>query len=106
MTAGDVRGRDPRSWARRAGGRARALLPRREDLTAPRVDQARFDLVCCRNLLIFLGREGQRRVLDTARRALRPGGVLALGRTESLVALPDAGLEPVDLTHRLYRGAA
>jgi len=34
------------------------------------------------------------------------GGVLALGRTESLVALPDAGLQPVDLTHRLYRGAA
>lgn len=87
-----------------------ALRPRvefrREDLTAPRVDEARFDLVCCRNLLIFLGREGQRRVLDTACRALRPGGVLALGRTESLVALPDAGLEPVDLTHRLYRGAA
>jgi two-component system CheB/CheR fusion protein len=79
---------------------------RREDLTAPRVDEARFDLVCCRNLLIFLGREGQRRVLDTACRALRPGGVLALGRTESLVALPDAGLEPVDLTHRLYRAAA
>ena len=79
---------------------------RREDLTAPRSDAARFDLVCCRNLLIFLGREGQRRVLDTARRALLPGGVLALGRTESLVALPDAGLEPMDLTHRLYRGAA
>jgi chemotaxis methyl-accepting protein methylase len=79
---------------------------RREDLTAPRSDDARFDLVCCRNLLIFLGREGQRRVLDAARRALRPGGVLALGRTESLVALPDAGLTPVDLTHRLYRGAA
>jgi two-component system CheB/CheR fusion protein len=79
---------------------------RREDLTAPRVDEARFDLVCCRNLLIFLGREGQRRVLDTACRALRPGGVLALGRTESLVALPDAGLVPVDLTHRLYRAAA
>lgn len=79
---------------------------RREDLTAPRSDEARFDLVCCRNLLIFLGREGQRRVLDAARRALRPGGMLALGRTESLVALPDAGLEPVDLTHRLYRGAA
>ena len=78
----------------------------REDLTAPRREDGQYDLVCCRNLLIFLGREGQRRVLDAARRALRPGGVLALGRTESLVALPDAGLEPVDLTHRLYRGAA
>ena len=78
---------------------------RREDLTSPQTDPARYDLVCCRNLLIFLGREGQRRVLDAACRALRPGGILALGRTESLVALPDAALEPVDLMHRLYRRA-
>ena len=76
---------------------------RREDLTSPQTDPARYDLVCCRNLLIFLGREGQRRVLDAACRSLRPGGILALGRTESLVALPDASLEPVDLMHRLYR---
>ena len=82
-----------------------AVTFRREDLTSPQTDPARYDLVCCRNLLIFLGREGQRRVLDAARRALRPGGILALGRTESLVALPDAGLEPVDLMHRLYRRA-
>lgn len=78
---------------------------RREDLTSPTSDPGRYDLICCRNLLIFLGREGQRRVLDAACRALRPGGILALGRTESLVALPDALLEPVDLTHRLYRRA-
>ena len=76
---------------------------RREDLTAARADAEPFDLICCRNVLIFLGREGQRRVLDAAFRALRPGGVLALGRTESLVALPEAGLQPLDLTHRLYR---
>jgi len=76
---------------------------RREDLTSPSTDPERFDLICCRNLLIFLGREGQRRVLDAACRALRLGGILALGRTESLVALPDSSLEPVDLMHRLYR---
>jgi hypothetical protein len=29
-----------------------------------------------------------------------------LGRTESLVALPDAGLVPVDVTHRIYRRAS
>jgi chemotaxis methyl-accepting protein methylase len=78
---------------------------RREDLTSPQTDPSRYDLICCRNLLIFLGREGQRRVLAAAYLALGPGGILALGRTESLVALPDTGLEPVDLTHRLYRRA-
>lgn len=78
---------------------------RREDLTSASTRPERYDLICCRNLLIFLGREGQRRVLDAACRALRPGGILALGRTESLVALPDSSLEAVDLTHRLYRRA-
>lgn len=79
---------------------------RREDLTMRRAGEDRFDLVCCRNLLIFLGREGQRRVLDSAFHALQPGGILMLGRTESLVALPEAGLEPIDVTHRLYRRVA
>ncbi|HEX7024188.1 MAG TPA: protein-glutamate O-methyltransferase CheR [Gemmatimonadales bacterium] len=76
---------------------------RREDLTVLPSGAVRFDLVCCRNLLIFLGREGQRRVLDAAVHALAPNGILMLGRTESLVALPEAGLVPVDVTHRLYR---
>ena len=44
-----------------------------------------------------------RRVLDAAVHALAPNGILMLGRTESLVALPEAGLIPVDVTHRLYR---
>jgi chemotaxis methyl-accepting protein methylase len=79
---------------------------RREDLTAPGAGSAPYDVVCCRNLLIFLGREGQRRVLEAAFGSLRPGGILVLGRTESLVALPDRRLEPVDLTHRLYRRVA
>ena len=79
---------------------------RHQDLTAGAVPPEPCDLVCCRNVLIFLGREGQRRVLDAARNALTPDGLLVLGRTESLVALPDAGLEPVDVTHRIYRRAS
>lgn len=76
---------------------------RREDLTAPTERANWNDLVCCRNVLIFLGKEGQRRVLEAACSALRPGGLLVLGRTESLVALPHADLRPVDVTHRIYR---
>lgn len=78
---------------------------RREDLTAPSAQPGWNDLVCCRNVLIFLGREGQRRLLDTARQSLRPGGLLILGRTESLIALPQPDLVPVDVTHRIYRKA-
>jgi chemotaxis methyl-accepting protein methylase len=76
---------------------------RREDLTASTEHAGLHDLVCCRNLLIFLGREGQRRVLESACRALRPGGLLVLGRTESLIAVPQAELAPTDVTHRVYR---
>jgi chemotaxis protein methyltransferase CheR len=63
-------------------------------------------VICCRNLLIFLGREGQRRVLDAAFRALRPGGLLVLGRTESLIAFPQPDMLPADVTHRVYRKAS
>jgi chemotaxis methyl-accepting protein methylase len=77
-----------------------------EDLTAPASRAAWHDVVCCRNVLIFLGREGQRRVLEAACQALRPGGLLLLGRTESLLALPQADLQPVDVTHRIYRKPA
>ena len=79
---------------------------RREDLTAPAEQAGWHDLVCCRNVLIFLGREGQRRVIEAACRALRPGGLLVLGRTESLIAVPQAQLEPADVTHRVYRKAS
>lgn len=76
---------------------------RREDLTGSLVLPDRHDVVCCRNLLIFLGREGQRRVITQALRALRPGGLLVLGRTESLAAGQAEELEPVDAFHRIYR---
>ena len=44
---------------------------------------ARLDLVACRNLLIYLQPEAQERVLDTFHYALRPGGLLFLGGSES-----------------------
>lgn len=76
---------------------------RREDLTGIRAEPARFDLVCCRNVLIFLSREGQQRMLDNAARSLRPGGLLMLGRTETPAALGERSLTPLDVTHRIYR---
>jgi chemotaxis methyl-accepting protein methylase len=86
--------------------RLRAVVRfRRDDLTAPVAASGPHDVICCRNVLIFLGREGQRRVLEAAAQALRPGGLLVLGRTESLMALPGADLAPLDITHRIYRKA-
>lgn len=44
---------------------------------------SRLDLVSCRNLLIYLQQEAQERVMETFHYALRPGGLLFLGASES-----------------------
>lgn len=44
---------------------------------------AQLDLVSCRNLLIYLGRSGQQRVLQRLSYALLPGATLLLGHSES-----------------------
>lgn len=46
-----------------------------------------FDLVFCRNVLIYFRPEDQRRVLLGLCRHLRPGGILCLGHTDSIAGL-------------------
>lgn len=41
-----------------------------------------FDLILCRNVLIYFSRQQQARVLPSLHRALRPGGHLVLGKIE------------------------
>ncbi len=63
---------------------------------------SRVDLIACRNLLIYLNRSAQATVLATFRYALRPGGALFLGSSESAdVAGEDFAV--IDKKHRLYR---
>jgi len=45
---------------------------------------SRLDLVICRNLLIYLQRETQDKVIDLFHYALKPGGLLWLGPAETL----------------------
>jgi two-component system CheB/CheR fusion protein len=62
----------------------------------------RVDLICCRNLLIYLDRQAQAEVLRAFHFALHPGGLLFLGNSESIDAVADL-FTPVDLKQRLYR---
>ena len=48
-----------------------------------------LDLISCRNLLIYLGPELQKRVIPTMHYALRPGAYLMLGGAESLGVFGD-----------------
>jgi chemotaxis protein methyltransferase WspC len=58
------------------------------NLVAPNfhAPSASYDVVFCRNLLIYLDRAAQARVLATLRRLLAPGGHLFVGPAEAAVA--------------------
>lgn len=63
---------------------------------------SRLDLVSCRNLLIYLNREVQARVLEMFHFALKPGGYLFLGGSESAESVADYFIA-VDKKNRIYR---
>ena len=62
---------------------------------------SRIDLISCRNLLIYLDREAQRRVFEIFHFALLEKGMLFLGSSESI---EDAGalFKTLDKKYRLY----
>ncbi len=63
---------------------------------------SRLDLICCRNLLIYLDREAQVDILRTFHFALRPGGHLFLGTSEAADTV--GGLfSVVDKKARIFR---
>ncbi len=62
----------------------------------------RLDVVSCRNLLIYLGADLQRRVLALLHYALDPEGLLLLGNSESTTSAYDL-FTPVDSRWKLYR---
>jgi two-component system, chemotaxis family, CheB/CheR fusion protein len=61
-----------------------------------------IDLISCRNLMIYLGAEAQRRVLELFHFALEPGGCLFLGKSEN-VGANSTLFEPISQASRLYR---
>lgn len=43
------------------------------------------DLIFCRNVMIYFDPDSRRRLIDTFHKKLRPGGILMLGHSESLI---------------------
>lgn len=72
-----------RAW--RAGDSLRKLVQFRTfNLIGSSAELGGFDLILCRNVLIYFDLPTRTRVCDNLRRALRPGGWLAVGSAESL----------------------
>lgn len=63
---------------------------------------SRIDLVSCRNVMIYLGPEAQRRLVGLFAFALRPGGWLLLGAAET-PGEADGRFEIADKAGRLWR---
>lgn len=61
------------------------------------------DLILCRNVLIYLERVEQERILHLFADALRPGGVLVLGKAETLVGNARSLFKTVCPVERIYK---
>src|SRR5438552_18129036 len=62
---------------------------------------SRMDLISCRNLLIYLEPDLQRKVLPTLHYALKPEGFLLLGESESVGVLAEL-FETVDKKYKVF----
>ncbi len=62
----------------------------------------KLDLVCCRNVLIYLDSSVQKRLIPMFHHTLNPGGVLFLGESESIGTFADL-FAPVDARHKIFR---
>jgi len=63
---------------------------------------SKLDLLCCRNLLIYLKPEVQEQVIALFHFALREGGILFLGSAETIGSQSDL-FEPLDRRWRIFR---
>lgn len=63
---------------------------------------SKLDLISCRNLLIYLNRDVQLRVMEMFHSALKPDGFLFLGSSESADAASEFFV-PFDKKNRIYR---
>ena len=65
---------------------------------------SKLDLICCRNLLIYLGAELQKKLIPLFHYALNPGGVLFLGTSEGVGDFGEL-FAVLDRKAKLYRRA-
>ena len=62
----------------------------------------KLDILICRNLLIYLTPELQKKLMPLFHYSLNPGGILLLGSSESISTFTEL-FEPLDIKSRLFR---
>lgn len=72
------------------------------DLTRDLPPRPAYDLIVCRNVVIYFERAAQERLFESFVRTLSPGGVLLLGKVETLFGPARSQLTLVDPRERIY----
>ncbi|HEX4681871.1 MAG TPA: protein-glutamate O-methyltransferase CheR [Gemmatimonadaceae bacterium] len=75
----------------------------RRDLLSDSAPPGKFDVVVCRNVMIYFDRETQERLFDKFHAALAPGGFLVLGKVETLLGAARSRFTAVDARERIFR---
>ena len=75
---------------------------RTHDLTRERPPRPPYDLVVCRNVVIYFERQAQERLFQVFIDALAPGGILLLGKVETLFGPARERLKLADPRERIY----
>jgi chemotaxis methyl-accepting protein methylase len=78
----------------------------RLDLTAATPPASGYDLICCRNVVIYFDRPTQERLMHLFADALGPDGVLVLGKVETILGGARGRFELLEPRERIYRKAA
>ena len=84
----------------------RRVRIRELDLTAAPIATPTYDLVLCRNVVIYFDRPMQERLFSAFADALRPGGILVLGKVETLLGPARERFHLSDARERIYERAA
>jgi len=83
----------------------RLVTVRRHNLVAERPPAGTFDVILCRNVLLYLSSEAKAGVFDRIAAAMRPGGILVLGAGETVIG-QTAAFEPSRALRGLYQRTA
>jgi chemotaxis methyl-accepting protein methylase len=75
----------------------------RHDLLREPPPDGPWDLIACRNVVIYFDRDSQEALFERFHAALAPGGVLFLGKVETLLGRMRTLFAPVDARQRLFR---
>jgi chemotaxis protein methyltransferase CheR len=69
---------------------------------APPGGDARFQLIVCRNVLIYFDRTTQEALFEVFHRTLAPNGILVLGKVETLLGEARKRFTPIDTRERIF----